>query len=50
MQTTEQTTQNNLPLRLWSVEEYHYMIEVGILKSNEPVELVAGQIINKMSP
>jgi Uma2 family endonuclease len=38
------------PLRLWTVEEYHRMAEVGILQPDEPVELVAGQIIRKMSP
>ena len=39
-----------IPLRLWTVEDYHRMAEVGILQPNEPVELVGGQIINKMSP
>ncbi len=41
---------NEIPLRLWTVEDYHRMVEVGILQSDEPVELVAGQIIEKMSP
>ncbi|MGK7878187.1 MAG: Uma2 family endonuclease [Xenococcaceae cyanobacterium] len=38
------------PLRLWTVEEYHRMAEVGILQPDEKVELIAGQIIRKMSP
>jgi Uma2 family endonuclease len=37
-------------LRMWTVEEYHRMAEVGILQADEPIELVAGQIIYKMSP
>jgi Uma2 family endonuclease len=38
------------PLRLWTVEEYHRMVEVGILQPDEKVELIAGQILRKMSP
>ena len=38
------------PLRRWTVEEYHRMAEVGILQPDEQVELIAGQIIRKMSP
>ncbi|MEA5470193.1 Uma2 family endonuclease [Spirulina sp. 06S082] len=38
------------PLRLWTIEEYHRMAEVGILQPDEPVELISGQIIRKMSP
>ena len=34
------TTQN----RLWSVEEYHRMIEAGILTSKDQVELLDGCI------
>jgi Uma2 family endonuclease len=41
---------NSPPLRLLTVEEYHRMAEVGILQANEKVELIFGQIINKMSP
>ncbi|MEC4984219.1 MAG: Uma2 family endonuclease [Oscillatoria sp. PMC 1068.18] len=37
-------------IRLWTVAEYHKMAEVGILQPDEPVELIAGQIIRKMSP
>ncbi len=39
-----------IPLRLWTVEDYHRMVEVGLLQPDEAVELVAGQIIQKMSP
>ena len=44
-----QTTEQNTSLRLWTVAEYHQMVETGILAPDEPVELVAGQVI-KMSP
>lgn len=37
-------------LRLWTRHDYHRMAEAGILHPDEPVELVAGQIIRKMSP
>lgn len=43
-------TQTSLPLRLWTVEEYHQMAEIGILDPSERVELIAGRIIRKMSP
>jgi Uma2 family endonuclease len=35
--------------RLWTVEEYHRMIEAGILTRDDKVELLDGQII-QMSP
>jgi Uma2 family endonuclease len=38
------------PFRLWTRDDYHRMAEAGILRPDEPVELVAGQIIRKMSP
>ncbi|MGK7874309.1 MAG: Uma2 family endonuclease [Xenococcaceae cyanobacterium] len=50
MQTIPRQEQIHSPLRLWTVEEYHRMAEVGILQPDEPVELIAGQIIRKMSP
>lgn len=48
MQVTSNKTET--PLRLWTVAEYHRMVETGILEENEPIELIAGQIITKMSP
>ena len=43
-------TASSLSLRLLTVDEYHRMVEVGILHPDEKVELIAGQIISKMSP
>jgi len=37
------------PVRLWNVDEYHRLIETGILTTDEKVELLEGQIIH-MSP
>lgn len=36
-------------LHLWSIADYHQMIEAGILTINDPVELLEGRII-RMSP
>jgi Uma2 family endonuclease len=36
-------------LRRFSVEEYHQMIEAGILDENDNVELIEGHVVNKMS-
>ncbi|MGK7924888.1 MAG: Uma2 family endonuclease [Spirulina sp.] len=33
------------PTRLWTVEEYHKMIEAGILTENDKVELLEGRIV-----
>ena len=37
-----------IQLRLISTTDYHRMAEVGILGADEQVELLAGQIIQKM--
>jgi Uma2 family endonuclease len=42
-----QKTETPLTLRLWTVEEYHRMAEVGILQPDERVELLEGQVIEK---
>jgi Uma2 family endonuclease len=36
-------------LHLWSIADYHQMIEAGILTADDPVELLEGKII-RMSP
>ena len=43
-------TETPLNLRLWTVEEYHRLADAGILRPDEPLELIAGQIVKKMSP
>lgn len=40
-----QNTETTLPLRLWTVEEYHRMAEAGIFGAEERVELLEGKII-----
>ena len=40
-----QSTETNLELRLWTVEEYHRMTEAGIFAPDERVELLNGRII-----
>ena len=40
---------NSLPIRRFSVEEYHRIVEAGILDEDERVELIDGRIL-KMSP
>ncbi|HLO83660.1 MAG TPA: Uma2 family endonuclease [Nostocaceae cyanobacterium] len=40
-----QSTELNLQLRLWTVEDYHRMAEVGIFKPDERVELLEGIIL-----
>ena len=36
-------------LRRFSVDEYHQMIQIGILGENDNVELIEGYVVNKMS-
>jgi hypothetical protein len=36
------------PLRPFTVEEYHRLIEIGVLAEDEPVELLEGSIVYKM--
>jgi Uma2 family endonuclease len=42
-----QSTEINLQLRLWTVEEYHRMNEAGIFAPDERVELLEGKILCK---
>lgn len=35
--------------RLFTVEEYHKMLEVGVLREGEPVELLEGWLVEKMT-
>jgi Uma2 family endonuclease len=37
-----------MPVRRFSVDEYHRMIDVGILTEHDPVELLEGWIVPKM--
>jgi Uma2 family endonuclease len=37
-----------LHLRRFSVDEYHRMIEAGILKEDDPIELLEGLLVTKM--
>ncbi len=43
------TSLDSLSARHFSVEEYHRMVEVGILREDERVELIDGRIL-RMSP
>ncbi|NET36874.1 MAG: Uma2 family endonuclease [Cyanothece sp. SIO1E1] len=36
---------SDLPLKQWTVDEFHQMLALGILSSDTPVELINGQII-----
>src|SRR5262245_21803360 len=39
---------DGLTLRRWSVDEYNRMIQAGVLKESEPVELLEGWILYKI--
>jgi vacuolar-type H+-ATPase subunit D/Vma8 len=32
-------------VRLWNIDEYHRMLETGIIAADERVELIEGQVI-----
>ena len=38
-----------LDIRLLTVQDYHRMAEIGILEEDERVELLAGQIVRRLS-
>jgi hypothetical protein len=38
-----------LPMRRFTVDEYHRMIDLGIIRAGEPCELLEGWIVEKMS-
>ncbi len=37
-----------LPPRRWTVDEYHHLLQTGVLRSGEPVELLEGWLVTKM--
>ena len=38
-----------LAMRLWTVDDYHRMVEAGILTTGDRVELLEGQIVEMSS-
>jgi Uma2 family endonuclease len=38
-----------MPVRRFTVDEYHRMVEIGVLSSGEPYELIHGWIVQKMT-
>jgi Uma2 family endonuclease len=38
-----------IPIRRWSVDEYHEMLRAGILTENDPIELLDGWLVAKMT-
>lgn len=47
--TNERFALPPVPIRRWSVDEYHAMLHVGILGENDPVELLDGWLVAKMT-
>ena len=46
MATTAKTTEHTINLRRhWTVDDYHKMIEVGILDEQDKVELIGGMVV-----
>src|SRR5579862_4039929 len=45
---TVELTQNHPGRRLWTVEEFERAIDVGIFRPDERLELIEGEIIEKM--
>src|SRR4051794_16481458 len=37
------------PVRKWTVDEYHQLLQSGLLQSGDPVELLEGGWVTKMS-
>lgn len=38
-----------VPVRRWSVDEYHAMLRAGILNEEDPIELLDGWLVSKMT-
>jgi len=38
-----------VPVRCWSVDEYHAMLRAGILNEEDPIELLDGWLVSKMT-
>ncbi|HEY9704818.1 MAG TPA: Uma2 family endonuclease [Allocoleopsis sp.] len=48
MVITSGIIKDEIPLKLWTREEYYRLGEMDILTSDEPVELINGQIIKQI--
>lgn len=49
VQRTHLRNAENVALRRWTVDEYHRLIEIGVLKESEAVELLEGWVVHLMS-